>query len=106
MFQRLIVGIGWLGMHGRDALFDFMYKTPVLKHLLAWDEKLYNLYDNSRFIARVVELDEEGKPLQVFEDSTGKVIARVTTAVPSNDGKHIYVGGLQDNFVGRYSLSK
>lgn len=96
----------WLAWPGRNALSDFVFKTPVLKHLLAWDEKLYSLYDNSRYIARVVELDEKGKPLRVFEDSTGKVIAMVTTAVPSNDGKHIYVGGLRDNFVGRFSLSK
>jgi len=89
----------------RNALYDFVFKIPVLKHLLAWDEKLYSLYDNSRYIARVVELDEHGKPLRVFEDSTGKVIAMVTTAVPSSDGKYIYVGGLRDNFVGRFSLS-
>lgn len=55
------------------------------------------------YIARFLEVDEHGKPLRKYEDSTGKVIGMVTTAVPSHDG-YLYIGGLRDNFVGRVKM--
>lgn len=87
----------------RNALIDFVFQTPVLKHLLAWDDKLWNLFSNMPHIARVLKVDEHGKPLIMYEDSTGKVVGRVTTGVPSDDG-FLYISGLRDNFVGRIKM--
>ncbi|KAG0602721.1 hypothetical protein M758_10G036200 [Ceratodon purpureus] len=87
----------------RNALTDFVFQTPILKHLLAWDNKLWGLFSNMPYIARFLEVDEHGKPLRFYEDSTGKITGMITTAVPSDDG-YIYIGGLRDNFVGRVKL--
>lgn len=89
-------------LSNRNSLTDFVSKTNVLKHLLAWDINLYNLYNYMPYIGRFVEVDASGKPLRTYEDPTGTVIGAVTTAVPH--GEFVFVGGLRDNVVGRIKL--
>jgi hypothetical protein len=62
----------------------------------------YGLYDPTLWIGKVLEVDESGKAVQLYEDASGKVIAYTTTGLPV--GEYLYVGGLRDNFVGRVKL--
>ena len=86
----------------RIPLSDFVTKTPILRHLLVASPVLYSLYDPTLWIGKVLEVDESGKAVQLYEDATGKDIAYATTTVPV--GEYLYVGGLRDNFVGRVKL--
>jgi hypothetical protein len=62
----------------------------------------YGLYDPTLWIGKVLEVDESGKTVRLYEDATGKAIGYTMTVVPVDE--YFYVGGLWDNFVGRIKL--
>lgn len=93
-------GILYVGIVGhRDAVIDLVWKLPFVKKVLAVFPSIQGLVDASPKMARVVAVDENGNPLKMYQDPTGKVVGFVTNGVEV-DG-YLYVGGLRDDFVGR-----
>ena len=93
-------GIYYVGIVGqRDALADFLWKTPIVKKLLTLFPSILAAANSNSKTARVLALDEDGKPLKMYQDPTGKVVGFITCGVEV-DG-YLYLGGLRDDFVGR-----
>lgn len=93
-------GIFYVGIVGqRDALADFLWKTPIVKKLLTLFPSILAAANSNYKTARVLALDEDGNPLKMYQDPTGKVLGFVTCGVEV-DG-YLYLGGLRDDFVGR-----
>lgn len=86
-------------MAQRDALVDLLWKLPFAKKVFALYPSIQATVDTSRKMARVLATDENGKPLKMYQDPTGKVVGFVTAATEV-DG-YLYVGGLRDDFIAR-----
>jgi sugar lactone lactonase YvrE len=93
-------GILYVGVVGqRDAIAGLLWKTPILKKLLALFPALLAAADSAAKTARVVAVDENGNPLKMYQDPTGKEVGFVTAGIEA-DG-YLYLSSLRDDFVGR-----
>lgn len=81
---------------------EFVHTSKVSKHLIASFPRLINLVNAATKSATVVNVAIEGKIIKKFDDSCGKVIAFVTSAVEFED--HLYLGNLHCDFVGKFPL--
>lgn len=93
-------GILYVGLVGeRDPLTELLWKLPFLKKVVAMVPWITAAADKAPKIARVLVIDENGKPLKLYQDSKAKVMGFVSGAIEA-DG-YLYVGGLRDDFIGR-----
>ena len=91
----LYVGI----IRSRAAILDLMWKSPFLKSLLALYSALQDPFDTTTRLACLLAMDENGSPLEWYQDPSGKMVGYITTAAEV-DG-FLCLGGLRDDFVGR-----
>ncbi|KAG0615532.1 hypothetical protein M758_5G048900 [Ceratodon purpureus] len=96
-YDKGVLYVGILSQ--RDAILDLFWKTPYLKKLAALFPSILAATNGSPKTARVLVIDEDGNPLKMYQDPTGKAVGFVTAALEV-DG-YLYVGGLRDDFVGR-----
>nr|AFK43571.1 unknown [Lotus japonicus] len=80
----------------------FVHTSKASKHVVASFPWLFNLVNGARKSAMVANVATDGKILRTFDDSEGKVLSMVTSAVEFED--HLYLGSLNTNFVGKLSL--
>uniref|UniRef100_A0A5K0XXF2 Strictosidine synthase conserved region domain-containing protein n=8 Tax=Nymphaea colorata TaxID=210225 RepID=A0A5K0XXF2_9MAGN len=83
---------------------ELIYSSKLFKHILVKIPRLLNRYLKIRQKAMVINVDADGKIINYLDDSTGKVISLVTSAVQSGD--HLYLGNLNTKFIGRLALQK
>lgn len=83
--------------------FEFIHASKVIKKFIATFPKLINIVSNGiNKKATVVNVAADGKITKHFDDSEGKVIRFVTTAIEFED--HLYLGSLNTNFIGKFPL--
>jgi len=80
-----------------------MYNYKITKHLIASSPRLFNFVADLKRRARVVNVGTDGKIIRKLEDSNGKVINFVTSALEFED--NLYFGSLSSNFVGKLPLN-
>ncbi|XP_061362520.1 protein STRICTOSIDINE SYNTHASE-LIKE 4-like isoform X2 [Gastrolobium bilobum] len=81
---------------------EFVHTSRLSKHLLASFPRLIKLVNGATKMATVVNVATDGKIIRKFDDSNGKVITFVTSALEFED--HLYLGSLNSNFVGKLPL--
>lgn len=96
-YEKGILYVGIVAQ--RDAAVDLLWKLPFVKKVFTLFPSIQATLDTSWRKAGVLAVDENGKPLKMYQDPTGKVVGFVTTAVEV-DG-YLYVGGLRDEFIAR-----
>lgn len=79
-----------------------MHKSKAVKIFIATFPKLIELVKGINRKAIVVNVAADGKITKKFDDSGGKVMKFVTTAVEFED--HLYLGSLNSNFIGKLPL--
>lgn len=100
-YDKNIFYVGIVGQ--RDFVSEFLWKQSFLKKLVAMlSPSIQAALDSSGKSARLLAMDEDGKPLKVYQDPTGKVVGFVTGAIEA-DG-YLYFGGLRDDFVARFPV--
>lgn len=82
--------------------FEFVHNYKITKHLVASFPRLINLVNGCKKKATVVNVATNGRIIRKLDDSDGKVINFVTSAVEFED--HLYLGSLNSNFVGKLPL--
>ncbi|KAL5728583.1 hypothetical protein ACHQM5_001652 [Ranunculus cassubicifolius] len=80
----------------------FAHNWKIVKHFLATYPKLIELTKGVYKKAMVANIGSDGKIIQKFDDSNGKVMAFVTSVLEFED--HIYIGSLHSNFIGKLQL--
>ncbi|EFJ08571.1 hypothetical protein SELMODRAFT_428783 [Selaginella moellendorffii] len=80
---------------------ELISNSPLLKKLVS--HLVPFLPDESLQSAKVLAVDPDGRPLEFFEDPTGKEMAFVTAALQVGD--HLYLGNLAKSYIGRIKLS-
>lgn len=83
---------------------EFVHTSKALKHLLATFPRLIGLVHGLHRNAMVVNVGVNGKITKTFDDSNGKVMSFVTSALEFEN--HLYLGSLNSNFVGKLPLKK
>ncbi|KAL8137214.1 hypothetical protein V2J09_003215 [Rumex salicifolius] len=83
---------------------EFVHKSKVAKHIIATFPTLVEIVKGTTKKAMVVNVNAQGQITKRFDDPEGKVVSFVTTALEYED--HLYLGGLNFNFVGKLSLNK
>lgn len=81
-----------------------MHRSKMAKHLLAMYPKLAELLNVAKRSAMVVKVGADGKILRMLDDSQGKVMSFVTSALEYEG--HLYLGSLESNFIGKLPLDK
>ncbi|GMN52974.1 hypothetical protein TIFTF001_022118 [Ficus carica] len=83
--------------------FEFIHASKVIKKFIATFPKLIHIVSNGvNKKATIVNVAADGKITKHFDDSEGKVIRFVTTAIEFED--HLYLGSLNTNFIGKFPL--
>jgi len=95
--ERGLLYVGIVGQ--RDLVTDWLWRTPFPKKLLALVPATQAAADSSSQTARVLAVDEDGRPVKMYQDPRGKAVGFITTGLEV-DG-FLYVSGLRDDFVGR-----
>ncbi|EFJ19634.1 hypothetical protein SELMODRAFT_110343 [Selaginella moellendorffii] len=80
---------------------ELISNSPLLKKLVS--HLVPFLPDESLQSAKVLAVDPDGRPLEFYEDPTGKEMAFVTSALQVGD--HLYLGNLAKSYIGRIKLS-
>ncbi|XP_028796652.1 protein STRICTOSIDINE SYNTHASE-LIKE 4-like [Neltuma alba] len=80
----------------------FVHSSKVLKHLVASFPKLGNVISGTNKKGMVANVGSDGKIIRIFDDSEGKVMTFVTSALEFED--HLYLGSLNSNFIGKLPL--
>lgn len=82
---------------------EFVHSSRAAKHLIATSGKLVELVNGVHKKATVVNVGTDGKIIKKLEDPNARVMSFVTSAVEFED--HLYLGSLQNNFVGKLPLN-
>ncbi|MCD7447223.1 hypothetical protein HAX54_026342 [Datura stramonium] len=82
---------------------NFVHKSRTTKHLLATFPKLINWVNGAYYKAMVVNVGTNGKIIKGFDDSIGKVMSFVTSALEYEN--HLYLGSLNSDFIGMLPLT-
>ncbi|KAK4266079.1 hypothetical protein QN277_027051 [Acacia crassicarpa] len=81
----------------------FVHSSKLLKHLVAsFPRSLGNVVRGAHKKAMVANVGTDGKIIRIFDDSEGKVMTFVTSALEFED--HLYLGSLNSNFIGKLPL--
>ncbi|KAL8137221.1 hypothetical protein V2J09_003222 [Rumex salicifolius] len=78
---------------------EFVHKSKVAKHIIATFPTLIDIVKGTTKKTIVVNVNAQGQITRRFDDPEGKVVSFVTTALEYED--HLYIGGLNINFVGK-----
>ncbi|KAK4266078.1 hypothetical protein QN277_027050 [Acacia crassicarpa] len=81
---------------------EFVHSSKVLKHLVASIPRLTKLMGGMTKKAMVANVGSDGKIMKIFDDSQGKVMNFVTSALEFEG--HLYMGSLNSNFIGKLPL--
>ncbi|XP_024017207.1 protein STRICTOSIDINE SYNTHASE-LIKE 4 [Morus notabilis] len=81
---------------------EFVHTSKVIKKFIATFPKLVDLVNGVKRKATVVNVAADGTITRHFDDSKGKVMNFVTTAVEFED--HLYLGSLNSDFIGKLPL--
>lgn len=81
---------------------QFIHRSKVLKNIVATFPWLWKRVNGAVTRATVANVDAEGKIIKIFDDPTGKVMSFVTSAFEFEG--HLYLGSLQNNFLGKLPL--
>ncbi|KAL5728571.1 hypothetical protein ACHQM5_001640 [Ranunculus cassubicifolius] len=96
-------GTFWIALLDmRLSGMNFVHRSSIAKHLLARFPKLIVRALQTYKKAMVVNVGSDGNIIRKFDDSTGEVVAFVTSVLEFED--HIYLGSLKNNFVGKLPL--
>lgn len=90
-------------MQSRSWTLDLVHRSKMAKHLGAMYPKLAQLFGFGRGSAMVVKVGADGKILKMLDDSQGKVMSFVTSALEYEG--HLYLGSLDSNFIGKLPLN-
>ncbi|KAI9123209.1 hypothetical protein K1719_006098 [Acacia pycnantha] len=81
---------------------EFVHSSNVLKRLVASIPRLTKLMGGMNKKAMVANVGSDGKIMRMFDDSQGKVMNFVTSALEFEG--HLYMGSLNSNFIGKLPL--
>ena len=81
---------------------EFVHRSKLAKHFVATFPRISELVHGMHMKATVVKIAQNGEMLKRFDDPDGKVMSFVTSAL-EYDG-HLYLGSLNNNFVGKLPL--
>lgn len=81
---------------------EFIHTSKASKIFLAAFPKLIERVNGVYTKAMVVNVAADGKITKKFDDSNGKVLSFVTSAIEFED--HLYLGSLNSNFIGKLPL--
>jgi len=81
-----------------------VYRYGILKHIFAAYPNLLEWIGFVKSEAMVVKVGENGEPITSLDDSNGKVMSLVTSAMEVGD--YLYLGSFNTNFLGRLSADK
>ncbi|KAJ8621311.1 hypothetical protein MRB53_029840 [Persea americana] len=97
-------GSYWIALvKSRSWTLDLVHRSKMVKHLGAMYPKLAQLFGFGRGSAMVVKVGADGKILKMLDDSQGKVMSFVTSALEYEG--HLYLGSLDSNFIGKLPLN-
>ncbi|KAI4335193.1 hypothetical protein L6164_013863 [Bauhinia variegata] len=82
--------------------FEFVHTSKIAKRLVASSPRLVKLVNGVFKSAKVVKVATNGKIIRSLDDSDGKVMTFVTSALEFEG--HLYLGSLNSNFVGKLPL--
>ncbi|KAL5546564.1 hypothetical protein UlMin_006251 [Ulmus minor] len=94
-----------VALHAKTGLVSFVYSNSFGKILLKLNlspKQLFVVLEGGKVHATAIKLSEEGKILDVLEDSTGKSLMFVSQVL-EKDGK-LWFGSVQMPFLGIYNL--
>lgn len=95
-------GTFWIGLvSARSLWFETLLGFAFAKHFYATPKGLEAL-NVARYMAKVLEVSNQGEPIRYLEDPTGVSIGFVTTALEIGDS--LYLGGLVSSYIGRLKL--
>ncbi|GLJ10842.1 hypothetical protein SUGI_0136390 [Cryptomeria japonica] len=86
----------------RIKAVQFMFEYPILRHIFARYPSILNWFGVTTGWAMVAKVGEDGTIIKMFDDSNGKVISFVTSAMEV--GEYLYLGNLNTKFLGRLNL--
>lgn len=81
---------------------EFVHTSKASKKFLAAFPKLTKLVNGVNRKAMVVNVAADGKITKKFDDSNGRVMSFVTTALELEN--HLYLGSLNTDFIGKLPL--
>lgn len=81
---------------------EFVHTSKASKKFIAAFPKLRELINGVHRKAVVVNVAADGKITKKFDDSNGKVLTFVTTALEFED--YLYLGSLNSDFIGKLPL--
>nr|POF10116.1 protein strictosidine synthase-like 10 [Quercus suber] len=105
--RRNSKGEFWVALHAKKGLFarwilsNSWVGNTLLRLPLSF-KQLHSLLIGGKAHATAIKLSEEGKVLEVLEDSEGKTI-RIISEVEERDGK-LWIGSVLMPFVGIYNV--
>jgi len=95
----------WIALVGiRSKTLEFVYRYGILKHIFATYPNLLEWIGFAGSNAMVVKVGVNGEPITSLDDSNGKVMSLVTSAMEVGD--YLYLGSFNTNFLGRLSADK
>ncbi|CAL9126074.1 unnamed protein product [Musa textilis] len=86
----------------RSKGMDLLHRSPTAKTVVAAFPKVVNALQPSGSGAMVVNVGSDGKIRRVLDDSDGKVMSFVTSAMEFQG--YLYMGSLQSNFIGKLNI--
>ncbi|XP_020105242.1 protein STRICTOSIDINE SYNTHASE-LIKE 6-like [Ananas comosus] len=96
-------GSFWIALLSlRSKGLDLIHRSPVAKRVLAMFPTLRERVKPMVSRAAVVNVGADGKVIRMLDDSSGKVLSFVTSAVEYKG--HLFLGSLSTNFVGKLPL--
>eukprot|EP00249_Psilotum_nudum_P035131 c55186_g1_i1 orf=206-1330(-) len=96
-------GTFWIGLVStRSRLMEFILGFSFVKYFYANPTALGTL-NVAPFMAKVLEVNDAGEAMRLFEDPDGKAISFVTSGLEVGDS--LYVGCLASDYIGKLDLS-
>ncbi|XP_015889043.2 protein STRICTOSIDINE SYNTHASE-LIKE 4 [Ziziphus jujuba] len=95
-------GSFWIALLELTNGLEFIHTSKASKIFLAAFPKLIERVNGVYTKAMVVNVAADGKITKKFDDSNGKVLSFVTSAIEFED--HLYLGSLNSNFIGKLPL--
>ncbi|XP_024518195.1 protein STRICTOSIDINE SYNTHASE-LIKE 5 isoform X1 [Selaginella moellendorffii] len=93
----------WIALlGGRSFLWEQALKFPLVKHILGSQRLLLHYLHTS--YSRVLTVDEDGKPLDMYESLQSESIGFMTTGM--RVGNFLYLGSLSANYIGRIPVQE
>ncbi|KAG9458027.1 hypothetical protein H6P81_002535 [Aristolochia fimbriata] len=91
-------GTFWIALLGlRSTGLDILHSSKVAKRIVAAFPTLWQKLGERKTRAMVINVGEDGKVKQMLDDSRGKVVTFVTSAVEYEG--YLYLGSLLANFI-------